>query len=208
MSELLASLAWNPIVARELRSRMRGWHAAVLLTAYLCVIGSFGYLVYASSAATTGNVVQEGNAGAALFAAVAASVIATVALVVPGLVGPAISGERERQTLDLLLVTPLRPARIVIGKLAAALAFVAFLVVACLPLFSVSFLLGGVPLSKVFEAVAFALVLAFALGSVSILVSAALRRPAASTVVSYLALLVLVVGPLLGGYLWSRAQQG
>jgi ABC-type transport system involved in multi-copper enzyme maturation permease subunit len=207
MSSFLSSLAWNPIVSKELRSRMRGRHAAALLTAYLSVIGGIGYLVYASDVGNTSTVLQSGTVGSGVFAALAGSVIGTVVLVVPGLVGPAISGERERQTLDLLLVTPLCPARIVVGKLLAALTFVAFLVIACMPLFSVSFLLGGVALSTVLLAVSFTMVTALALGSVAILVSAALRRPTASSVVSYVLMLVLVAGPLIGGYAWSRVQQ-
>ena len=207
MSSFLSSLIWNPIVAKELRSRMRGWHAAAMLTAYLSVIGGIGYLVYASDVGNTSTVLQSAAVGSGVFAALAGSVIGTVVLVVPGLVGPAISGERERQTLDLLLVTPLRPGRIVVGKLLAALVFVAFLVVACLPLFSVSFLLGGVALASVLEAVAFTLVVALSLGSVSILASAVLRRPTTSSVVSYLLMLALVAGPLVSGYIWDRVQQ-
>ena len=184
----LASVLWNPIVAKELRSRMRGWHAATVLTGYLCVIGGLGYLVYSSAVSNSYSVLQAGTTGSDLFKALAAAVMVTVTLVVPGLVGPALSGERERQTLDLLLVTPLRPARIVVGKLLAALAFVLFLVVACVPLFSVVFLLGGVTLSLVVETLAFTLVTALSLGSLCMLASAALRRVSAATVVSYVAM--------------------
>jgi ABC-type transport system involved in multi-copper enzyme maturation permease subunit len=193
-------LFWNPIVAKELRSRMRGWHAAALLSGYLCVIGGIGYLVYSSQTGALASVTQLGGAGLTLFKVLAGAVMASVALVVPGLVGPAVSGERERQTLDLLLVTPLRPARIVVGKLLAALAFVALLVLACVPLFSVSFLLGGVPASLVAESVAFIFLAALTLGSVAMLASVALRRPSSSTVVSYLALLAVTLGPFLAGF--------
>jgi ABC-2 type transport system permease protein len=191
---------WNPIVAKELRSRMRGWQAAALLSGYLCVIGGIGYLVYSSQTAASASIIQLGGAGLTLFKVLAGTVMASVALVVPGLVGPAVSGERERQTLELLLVTPLRPARIVVGKLFAALAFAALLVLACVPLFSVSFLLGGVPASLVAESVAFIFLAALTLGSVAMLASVALRRPSSSTVVSYLALLVVTLGPFLAGF--------
>jgi ABC-type transport system involved in multi-copper enzyme maturation permease subunit len=184
---------------------MRGWHAAAVLTGYLCAIGGFGYLVYSSQMDGPASVLAIGSVGSALFKAVAGAVMVTIVLVVPGLVGPAVSGERERQTLELLMVTPLRPSRIVTGKLVAALAFVAFLVVACLPLFSVAFLLGDVGVAQVLDVVAFALVTAFSIGSLSMLVSVALRRTSAATVVSYLVMLLISVGPLIGGYAVQRA---
>jgi ABC-type transport system involved in multi-copper enzyme maturation permease subunit len=204
-SAFVAAIAWNPIISKELRSRMRGWHAFALLTGYLCVIGGLGWIVYDADIGSSGNVVGLGSTGAQVFRALAGVVMATVALVVPGLVGPTISGERERQTLDLLLVTPLGPARIVLGKLVAALAFVVLLVIACLPLFSVAFLLGGVGVGEVLEVVAFTLVGAITIGALSMLVSVLLRRVSSATVVSYLVMLALTVGPIAVGYLLNRA---
>jgi ABC-type transport system involved in multi-copper enzyme maturation permease subunit len=199
------AVTWNPIVAKELRTRMRGWHAFALLTGYTCVIGALGWLVYDTDISSSGNAMGLSATGADVFRVLAAAVMATVALIVPGLVGPTISGERERQTLDLLLVTPLRSSTIVVGKLFAALYFVVFLVVACVPLFSVAFLLGGVSLAEVVEAIIFTLLGAFALGAISMLASVSLRQVSASTVVSYLAMLVLAVGPVAGGYALNRA---
>jgi ABC-type transport system involved in multi-copper enzyme maturation permease subunit len=201
----LAAVAWNPIVSKELRSRMRGWHSVALLTGYLCVIGGLGWIVYDADIGSSGNIVGLGSTGAQVFRALAGVVMATVALVVPGVVGPTISGERERQTLDLLLVTPLGPARIVLGKLIAALAFVVLLVIACLPLFSVAFLLGGVGVGEVFEVVAFTLVGAITIGSLSMLVSVLVKRVSSATVVSYVAMLALTIGPIAGGYLLNKA---
>ncbi len=201
----LAAATWNPIVTKELRSRMRGWHAFALLTGYLCVIGGLGWIVYDADIGASGNIVGLGSTGAQVFRALAGVVMATVALIVPGLVGPTISGERERQTLDLLLVTPLGPARIVVGKLVAALAFVVLMVIACLPLFSVAFLLGGVGIAEVLEVVAFTLVGAITIGALSMLVSVLLRRVSAATVVSYVVMLALTVGPIAAGYVLNRA---
>ena len=204
-SAFVAAVTWNPIVSKELRSRMRGWHAFALLTGYLCVIGGLGWIVYDADIGSSGNIVGLGSTGAQVFRALAGVVMATVALVVPGLVGPTISGERERQTLDLLLVTPLGPGRIVLGKLIAALAFVVLLVIACLPLFSVAFLLGGVGIAEVLEVVAFTLVGAITIGALSMLISVLLRRVSSATVVSYLVMLALTVGPIAAGYLLNRA---
>ncbi|HTW09762.1 MAG TPA: ABC transporter permease [Acidimicrobiales bacterium] len=201
---LMASLVWNPIVAREVRTRMRGWHTAALLTAYLVVTGAIGYFVYGDASANATDSLQAGTTGAELFRALGLAVMATIALVVPALVGPAVAGERERQTLELLLVTPLRPSRIIVGKLFAALAVVLFMVVASVPLFSIAFLLGGISMANLLVWLGFTVLSAISLGSLAVLSSVLFRRVSAATVVSYLALLVFTAGPLLGAYAWER----
>ncbi|HTV11416.1 MAG TPA: ABC transporter permease [Acidimicrobiales bacterium] len=208
MTTALAAVSkwlWNPIIAKELRSRMRSWHAMAVLTGYLCVIGGFGFLTYESDVSGSVSVVQVGAVGSDLFTVLSAAVMVTVALVVPGLVSPAISGERERKTLELLLVTPLRPARIVIGKLVASLAFMVLLIVACLPLFSVAFLLGGVAASQVLGLLGFTLMGVFCLGALAMFTSTTFRRISTSSVLSYLAMLALLAGPLVLGFGTERA---
>ncbi len=204
-SELISSLVWNPVIAKELRLRMRGWHTALLLTGYLCVIGGVGYLGYSGIAASSSDVVQVGGTGASLFTGLAAAVMVSVALVVPGLVAPSVSGERERGTLELLLATPLRPAQIVVGKLVAALALVGLLVLACAPLFCVAYLLGGVGVREALELAAFVFVGASCLAALAMLASVSLRRVPAATVVSYLTMLVLAAGPFAAAYAWQAA---
>jgi ABC-type transport system involved in multi-copper enzyme maturation permease subunit len=203
----LAIVIWNPVAARELRARMRGWHTAALVTGYLCVVGGVGYLGYSGIESSASDVVQVGGAGSSLFTGLAAAVMVSLGLVVPGLVAPSVSGERERQTLDLLLVTPLRPGRIVVGKLLAALAVAVLLVVACAPLFCVAYLLGGVGVREMLELIAFGLVAATAVGALAMLASVSFRRVSAATIVSYLLMITLAAGPFIGAYGWAAASQ-
>jgi ABC-2 type transport system permease protein len=55
-----------------------------------------------------------------------------------------VSAEYERRTYDLLSATPVASVHFLIGKLLAGMAFIALLLVAALPLFSVVLLFGGV----------------------------------------------------------------
>ncbi|MFH1738725.1 MAG: ABC transporter permease subunit [bacterium] len=55
----------------------------------------------------------------------------------------AISEERERETWDLLMTTPLGPWRILLGKLLSSLLFILLLYIALLPILALCFLLGG-----------------------------------------------------------------
>lgn len=203
MTALRAAL-WNPIVAKELRSQMRTWRVVAVLVGYLVIVGAVGYVAYTRTLANASDVQSLGQAGRTVFDALAGAVLGFVAILVPGLVGGAISGERERQTLDLLLCTPVRPSRIVLGKLVSSLAFVVLLLAASVPLFSVVFLLGQVNLSEVLVVTLVGLVTAFTLGAVAMFCSAVLRRTTASTVASYLGAVAVGALPLLLGLLMSN----
>src|SRR5258708_4504304 len=195
----MTSAFLNPIVSNGVGSRMGTWRARLVLAAFLAVLSAVGYATYKASAPLVAGTSNRGQVGVAVFAALGGTVMVLVALIVPGLVGGAISGERERQTLDLLLVTPVGPARIIAGKLASSLLFVLLLVIAALPMFSVVFILGGVDLGAVVAVVVVTLVTALALGGLAMLCSVLLRRTTSSTVSSYIAGFMLFVVPLILG---------
>lgn len=202
----MTAMFWNPIVTKEVRSRMRTWRAPLVLMGFLIILATVGYAAYQTAAPLSAGTSNRGQVGTAVFGSLSATVMVLVALIVPGLVGGAISGERERQTLDLLMVTPVGPWRIVLGKLLSSLLFVVLLVVAALPLFSVVFILGGVDLGAVVAVVMVTLVTALALGGLAMLCSVLMRRTTSATVSSYIAAFVLFVLPLLAGALVYSAS--
>ena len=69
-------------------------------------------------------------------------------LIMPAMTAGSISGERERQTLDLMLTTCMTPADIVLGKLEAALGTMFLMVVSSLPILAMVFVYGGVTASE------------------------------------------------------------
>jgi ABC-type transport system involved in multi-copper enzyme maturation permease subunit len=204
MSSLAAAI-WNPIIAREARTRMRSKRAAFILFCWLAALGVVTVLAYRSAANQSQSVAVLAHSGVTVFGALVAVVVALVMLLVPGLVGGSIAGERERQTLDLLLCTRVRPWRVVIGKLAASLAFMGFLLVASLPILSVVALLGGIAWSDILIVAGLGALTAVTIGSMSILFSAISKGPTGAIVCSYVAMFILLVAPLLlGSYLLAQ----
>ena len=140
-------LTRNPVVLKELRGRMRGPRAFIVLTLYLLLMSGFVallYLVYIASvnSAVSGNSGQL--VGKFVFGAVVGIELLLVCFIAPAFTAGAISGERERQTYDLLRTTLLPAQALVLGKLASALSYMLLLLVAAFPLQSLAFLLGGV----------------------------------------------------------------
>jgi ABC-type transport system involved in multi-copper enzyme maturation permease subunit len=72
------------------------------------------------------------------------AVLFAVAAMTPGYAATAIADEKERQTLPLLLTTPLADREIVLGKAVARLVFVLAAALAALPILAVMRLSGGV----------------------------------------------------------------
>lgn len=130
--------------------------------------------------------------GVTAYAAMLASQFAMILLITPAMTAGSIAGERERQTLDMLLVTNTGSLRIVAGKLLESLGYVALLLVAALPTMCLTLITGGVTLADVLTGALFLLVTAFAALSVGVFASAVFRRTVTATVMAYL--LVFLIG--------------
>ena len=137
--------------------------------------------------------------GQILFSFLVGFQVILLTFITPGLTSGAISSERERQTIDLLFVTRLRPFSIIWGKLLASMSFVVLLLVLSVPIFSLVFLFGGIELDQVVYAFLVTLVTALTLGALGIAFSTWLRRSLVATVVSYVGAFVLIVGTLAFG---------
>jgi ABC-type transport system involved in multi-copper enzyme maturation permease subunit len=145
--------------------------------------------------------------GTQLFSALALGAVLLIAFITPALTAGAISGERERRTLELLLVTRASPFGLVCGKLLGSLCYVIFLLVAALPAFALVYLFGGVPLRYLLMVVAVAVVTALAHTALGLALSALLRRTLFASVVAYVLVLAVVIGlPLFGLIVQARQQ--
>ena len=141
---------FNPVLVKELRSRMRGPRAFLLLTIYLTILSLVALLLYAALAVNTGPDLNAGQRiGKGLFLVIAVVALIEVCVITPALTASSIAGEKERQTYDLLVSSLLSPWQIVLGKLASALAFGLLMVLAVVPLMSLAFLFGGVSLAEI-----------------------------------------------------------
>jgi len=189
----------NPVLARELKQRMRGRLTWLVVTGYLAALALILRLVYlGASQSLTGSdfadPLASASVGRSIFHWLLFFMLMLVCFIVPGLTSSAISGERERQTLVSLQVTLLRPRSIVLGKLLSSLAFTSFLVVASLPLLSVPFLVGGVSVTEVAKGVAMILLTSVVLACLAVACSALFRRTQAATVIAYALTGALTVG--------------
>src|ERR1700694_4909509 len=146
------------LVIKEFQTWLRGrltfaaFTLLVLLVALLVFL--LGVLILAPDAnaapalfSTTSTTSTNGlvpNRPCVLSGAVGLCVILAAAVVAPAVSASAFASERERGTLDLLLLQGPGPARIVLGKCLAALIFSLLLLAVGVPFFAPAWSFGGV----------------------------------------------------------------
>ncbi len=200
-------LADNPVVLKELRGRMRGARAFIVLTIYLGLLGAFSSLIYVAvseSATRVSGQVNVGEIGRTLFGGVVAIEMLLVSFIAPAFTSGAISGEREHQTYDLLRTTLLPSHSLVWGKLVSALSFVLLLLLAAIPLQSIAFFFGGVAETEVILSFVILTATALLFSTIGLYFSARSNRTLSASVLTYaLATFIMFGLPIvLGSVLW------
>jgi len=190
----------NPIVVKEVRSRWRG-RAFILLTAYVLLLAGTVLFTYQTSGYNMTRQDWENNApryGHDLFEAFSYMQVLGWLLIGPALTATSISGERETGLLEGLQMSPLRPGRIVWGKLSAVLLFIALMQLTALPITSTCFLMGGTSGGEFTRAFALEFATAACCAATGIYFSSVLRRSQAAITVTFCVLLGWVISSAFG----------
>jgi ABC-type transport system involved in multi-copper enzyme maturation permease subunit len=232
---------WSAISAvsiKELRGRMRGRRAFVVLTIYLLLLGAFSFAIYyylkqQAAQLPVGNVISDPGIprdfpgfggggmpaqqtlanGTALSAGIGHGIFGgllfletlLVLVLAPAFTTGAISLEREKQTLDMLVTTPLSTLGMIVGKLFSALTYVFLLIIASIPLASLVFVFSGVGPEDLVRAYLFLFALAFGMGAIGLFISAIVRRTQTATVVTFVLVLLLSIGTAAAHQFWQVA---
>ncbi|MCM1127881.1 MAG: ABC transporter permease [Lachnospiraceae bacterium] len=189
-------LRWNPIIKKDLqvtaRSMRLSWglfaYEAVLVMIFLLALSIIQQM--SSSFYSSGNVYQS---LISLFPVLSIAQVCIVALIVPILTASSISGEKERQTFDIMLTTCMSPFSIVLGKVLSAVLRILFFVTAGMPIMALAFVVGGLSWSYLFYFVLTIILLSLLSGSVGILCSALCRRSITAVILSYAFYFVIYV---------------
>jgi ABC-2 type transport system permease protein len=192
------NLSPNPVLVKELRGRMRGARAYLILTGTLAVLGLVSYGLYriARFSAQSYGGQQSAMIGQGVFVGLVFFALGVICFITPALTAGAISGEYERKTFDMLMATPLRPASVVFGKLLASLSYAALLIVAAVPLVSLSYVFGGVATIDMVQALLLLFGYTLTFGVLGMFFSTMLHRSGLATVLSYIVLAVFVFGTM------------
>src|SRR3954465_5357875 len=151
------------LVIKEFQTWLRGRLTFAAFTLLVVLVALLGFLLgllilapdanaapalFSTTSTTTTNLLVA-NRAIFLFGAVGLCIILAAAVVAPAVSASAFASERERGTLDLLLLQGPGPARIVLGKVLAALVFSLLLLAVGVPFFAPAWSFGGVQADQV-----------------------------------------------------------
>ena len=185
----------NPIVKKDLKVTVRSMRVSWGLFAYeaaLTVAFLLALLIIQEESAYMGS----GNIYSSLvylFPIVAVAQVCIVALYVPIITASSISGEKERQTFDIMMTTCMSPFSIVFGKVASAVLRILFFVAASTPIMALSFVVGGLNWSSLFYYLLAIILLSVFSGSIGILSSALCRKSVAAVLLSFVLYFIFYV---------------
>jgi ABC-type transport system involved in multi-copper enzyme maturation permease subunit len=186
----------NPILVRVVQTKSKRRFDLFVRCGYL------GLLVAIVVFAIAGNGLGEGAGSldqlaknsAQLFQTLSYCQLALVCFLAPIFTAGAITQEKDSQTYDILLSTPLTNGQIVLGSMLSRLFFVVALLVSGIPIFSITQIFGGVAIRAIVQSFGIAAATAFITGALAMAI-AVFKVGTRRTIFSfYLFIVVYLVG--------------
>lgn len=205
-------LRGNPIVKKDLQVSARSMRLSWGLFAYEAVLTVTFLLALSVIQQVSASWYSDGNVYGHLiylFPVLSIAQVCIVALIVPVMTASAISGEKERQTFDIMLTTCMSPFSIILGKVMSAMLRILFFVVAGMPIMALAFVVGGLSWSYLLYFVLTIILLSLISGSIGILCSSLCRRSITAVILSYVfyfVIYVLTFLPMLLKYLLTSGD--
>lgn len=163
----------NPILQRVVAAASQRRRDLLVRCGYLGVL--IAVVLYALlaqlGAAGGGSLTALNKASAQLFQQLSYVQLALVALLAPIFTAGAITQERDSQTYDILLSTPLTNGQIVLGTLLSRVFFIVALLVSGVPVLAITRLFGGVSLGAVVMSFLIAAATALVMGALAIAIA-------------------------------------
>lgn len=171
----------NPIMKKEFKVAVRDMKMAWRLTGYELVLVFLFIVTMSILEWKYGNKYRDFyNELPVFFPLIGIAQVGMVILTVPVITASSISGEKERQTFDIMLTTALTPMEIIFGKVFFAVAEVMLYVTAGIPVMALAFLRGGYSWWTLFLFLVVIFVLATVAGSIGVFCSSISRKSVAS----------------------------
>ncbi len=187
----------NPILSKELKLNARTIKLPLVLMVYNLVLSCVAILSLSGiqSQYESGFTVEYGEL-IGIFQILGWIQCVLVCFMVPILTASSIAGERERQTLDIMLSTSIRPFQIVLGKLMASMCTVCILVISSIPILSTAFIFGGVDWKYMLYFLFIIISIGIYAGSAGIFFSTLVKKTPVAIGLTFLFLIFVIVGTM------------
>jgi ABC-type transport system involved in multi-copper enzyme maturation permease subunit len=161
----------NPILVRVVSAGGKRYQHLIWRIGYLGIV--FFVMIIAQSVMSGGgsSLVSLARQSTQVFFYVSVVQLVLMSFIAPVFTAGAITQEKDSNTYNILLTTPLTDGQIVIGSLTSRLYFVIVLLLSGLPIFCITMIYGGVTTAEIFESFGLAACTALITGSIAIGIS-------------------------------------
>lgn len=194
----MKALRINAVLYKDMQLKVKKSKTSVLIFVFNLILSliAFGVLITLSTMAGSYQAVDS-RALIYLFIGLVCAEYGMICLMIPSFTAGAISSEREKQTLDVLLTTRMTPWEIIKGKYWSSIMQILLLFVSGLPIFALVFIYGGISFFQVIEIMLVLVASLMFIASVGIYFSAAMKKTLGATVMTYFILGFLALGTVI-----------
>ncbi len=171
---ILKLAPFNPILLRVVTAGGRRLRHAFTRWSYLALLIIVLLITMVAGSTNSPSLSDYAKAASNIFSWISYVQLGMICLLAPVFCASAITQERDSQTYNILLATPLSNAQIVLGSLFSRLYYVVALLLSGVPVFAITLLYGGVTANSI--ALSFAIALSTALFTGSLAIAIAVFR--------------------------------
>ncbi len=186
----------NPVLNKELIIGSRTIKFPLALCIYNLVLGLIAVLMLAVIKEIAISDGVNYQTLMALFPILATVQCFIILIMIPILTASSIAGERERQTLDVMLTAPISSFSIVLGKVFTAMIQVLMFVISSIPIMSVAFIFGGMKWTHLFGFILLVIYASFFVGAIGVYSSAKTKKTVRAVINSFVWIAVFMIGTL------------
>ena len=183
----------NPIATRELFDILKGKRSTWSLFLYVLLLSGAVYLAWPKSddfLSVSDQLAQK------IFGTFALCQILLVSVLAPIFSASTLTREKEEETIDILLTSPLSVGQIIRGKFVSAMGFLAIIIFASFPVAGVILPLGGVGTNEIFNLYLVLVLLGGLFTMIGLMCSSYFHRTHSALVVSYFVILPIAAAVL------------
>jgi ABC-type transport system involved in multi-copper enzyme maturation permease subunit len=192
----------NPILIRVVENAGKKRRDAIIRCGYLGILVILVLWDLVTGSDNSGDLAALSRQSIQLFQWMSYLQLGLVALLSPIFTAGAITQERDSQTYDILLSTPLTNGQIVMGSLLSREFFIVALLVSGIPVFAVTQIFGGVAIQSIVYSFLIAASTAMVTGAMAMAI-ATFKVGTRRTIFSFYLFIVIY---LVGGYLLDRVD--
>lgn len=194
----------NPILKKDILVNARSPKMIIAVTLINCLFALIAAIAFAMASGSGYQTYYSYIVK--LFPILGGCELGIISFTLPVMTSTSISGERERQTLEIMLTTPVRSSSIILGKLLSAMVTTFMYVAATLPFLAVSFVVGGLGWKSLFEFIGIVLYVDIYIGSFGMFYSCVRRTSVSATIATIITIVAVVLITLLGGTVIDSAM--